>query len=67
MRIGRRDGCVGARSPRASVRGEHSATRSRAAAVISPPFTRRPSRRPAHDLRRRDSARERGTPRAAPA
>eukprot|EP00966_Prymnesium_polylepis_P062266 1444529-Prymnesium_polylepis.1 len=34
MQIGRGD--VGARSPRASARGEHSATRSRAAAVTSP-------------------------------
>eukprot|EP00966_Prymnesium_polylepis_P212546 4923218-Prymnesium_polylepis.1 len=32
-----RDGCVGARPPRTSAKGEHSATRSHAAAVISPP------------------------------
>ena len=38
MRIGKRDKCVGARSPCASAGGEHSATRSRAAAVTSPPL-----------------------------
>eukprot|EP00966_Prymnesium_polylepis_P279662 6460870-Prymnesium_polylepis.1 len=39
--------CGGARSPRASARGEHSgALRSRAAAVASPPLTRRPPCRP---------------------
>eukprot|EP00966_Prymnesium_polylepis_P091402 2115809-Prymnesium_polylepis.1 len=46
MQISRRDGCDGARSPCASAWGEHPATRSRAAAVTSPPFTGRPARRP---------------------